>query len=205
MTLPAAKREGEGCVKTPCGLDGWVWSMRQKFNLNFGQYDFLPVLYRCWWQQFPAHLKLPLCQGDGKNYPQSDDAQSSLHCRSSSPGCSHLKAGDCLQSDWTVKSDPCSWLCSKPVPLMPGVAGHAWLAHPWSGETRSGRWTLHWLWFSLGGRWTALTQTGENHLWNKTQQTNGRGGGCTDDTNFYLQPMLIPLSSCTNFSSHAFN
>lgn len=57
---------------------------------------------------------------------------------------------------------------------MRGVAGHAWLAHPWSGETQSGRWTLHWLWFSLGGRWTDLTLTGGNYLWNKTQQTNGR-------------------------------
>lgn len=149
--------------------------MRQRFNLNFGPCDSLPVLYRCWLQQFPAHLRLPLCRGGGKNYLQSGDAQSSWHCRSSSQGCSHLKAGDCLQSDWTVKSDPCSWLCSKPVPLMRGVAGHAWLAHPRSGETRSGRWTVHCLWFSLGGRWTDLTLTGENYLWNKAQQTT-KGG-----------------------------
>lgn len=60
--------------------------------------------------------------------------------------------------------DPCSWPCSKPVPLERGVAGHAWLSHPWSGETESGRRTLHQRWSSPGGQWTDLTVTERRDL-----------------------------------------
>lgn len=132
------------------------------------QHDSLPVPCMCWWQQFLSHQRLPLCQEGDRNSPQRGDAQSCWHCHSSSPGCSHLRRGDCFWSNWTLKPDPCSWPCSKPVPPSRGVASHAWLAHPWSGETQSGRWALHQRWSSLGERGT--DQTGITDLQNRVEE-----------------------------------
>lgn len=120
----------------------------------------LPALDKCWPQRSLAHPSFPLCRGDGRNSLQRVGARSGWCRRFSSRGCSHLKPGDGFLSDWTLKSDPCSWPCSKPVPPNQRVADHAWNAHPWSGETQSGRWSFHQLWFSRGGQWTALTLAG---------------------------------------------
>lgn len=155
------------------------------------QHDSLPVPCMCWWQQFLAHQRLPLCQEGDRNSPQRDDAQSCWHCHSSSPGCSHLRRGDCFWSNWTLKPDPCSWPCSKPVPPSRGVASHAWLAHPWSGETQSGRWALHQRWSSLGERGT--DQTGITDLQNRVEENTNFLPLVHDDIDMHLTTQTFPL------------